>query len=504
MISEADIKLSEEVARFYDDPLGFVYFAFPWSEPGSLEQYDGPDTWQQEVLNDIGALVRERGFDGLSAVAPIKLAVSSGHGIGKSTLSALIACWILSTRPDSQGTITANSFPQLSTKTWAALQRWLRMCITAHWFDIGVDKVRSKLRPDSWFVTAQTCREENSESFAGQHAANSTSWYLIDEASAIPDVIWEVAEGGMTDGEPMMFAWGNPTRSSGKFHRICFGSERNRWKVRVIDSRECKFTNKDLIAQWQDDHGEDSDFFRVRVRGLPPRASDAQFIGQDIVFAAQTRIPVAPIEDEPLVAGLDVARGGADNTVIRFRRGPDAAEIPPIKLPGEESRDSMKLVSLAADLFTRKFGAGNHKLAMLFVDETGVGGPIVDRLHQLGFEDRVIGVKFGNRAPDQKFDNMRAFIWGKMREWLARGVIDRDPVLEMDLTAPGYAHTKRDKLVLESKESIKKRGGASPDDGDALALTFAAPVVRAQILKPPTPVALAMPDGKQESLAWMS
>jgi hypothetical protein len=184
------------VAQFYSDPLGFVKYAFPWGQRGALEGYSGPDTWQKEALLELGAEVQRRNFDGVTTVAPIRMAVSSGHGIGKSTFVAWIVAWILSTRPDSQGTVTANTFPQLETKTWAAIQRWLKLCVTRDWFQVGSERIYRIGRKESWFVSALTSREENSESFAGQHAATSTSYYILDEASAIPEIIWEVAEGG--------------------------------------------------------------------------------------------------------------------------------------------------------------------------------------------------------------------------------------------------------------------------------------------------------------------
>ena len=136
-------------------------------------------------------------------------------------------------------------------------------------------------------MSAQSCKEENSESFAGQHAADSTSFYVFDEASAIPEKIWEVAEGGLTDGEPIFIACGNPTRNTGKFQRITFGGERERWTRFSVDSRTSRFSNKDLIAQWAADYGEDSDFFRVRVRGECPRAGTTQFIPNDAVEACR-------------------------------------------------------------------------------------------------------------------------------------------------------------------------------------------------------------------------
>jgi len=263
-----EIQLADDLSQFYADPLGFVRYAYPWGEKGSsLVNYDGPDQWQVELLNQIGAAVRERGFDGELPVKPIREAIASGHGIGKSTLVAWLVNWIMSTRPMSQGTVTANTFVQLQTKTWASIQRWSKLCITSHWWKIGADKISHKEHPESWFCSAQTCREENSEAFAGQHAASSTSYYIFDEASNVPDKIFEVAEGGLTDGEPMIFAFGNPTRKDGKFYRVCFGIERKLWENCSIDSRQARFTNKELIAEWVTNYGEDSDFVRVRVRG---------------------------------------------------------------------------------------------------------------------------------------------------------------------------------------------------------------------------------------------
>lgn len=462
-------QLHEAVAEYYDDPLGFVLFAYPWGEPGPLEPHTGPDVWQRAALERIGAEVRARKFDGVTAVPPIRLAVSSGHGIGKSVEVAFIVDWIMSTRPHCQGTVTANTITQLQTKTWAALQRWTKLCKTGHWFEINSDRMYRKGFRESWFCAPQSSKEENSEAFAGQHAADSTSFYVFDEASAIPDPIYEVAEGGLTDGEPMMFLFGNPTRSHGQFHKACFGSMRHRWQPVIVDSRTSRFTNKAQIDEWIQDYGEDSDFVRVRVRGLPPAASDLQFISTALVTGAQKR-PVFALPDDPLVAGLDVARGGGDDCVIRFRRGWDARTIPPIRIPGEQARDSMRLVSVAAEALGQAFDG--RRITTLFVDGTGIGGPICDRLRQLGHKN-VIEVQFGAESPDPKLANMRAYMWSKLKDWLTKGAIDTTARLETDLTGPGYKHDKRDRVVLESKEDMKKRGLDSPDDGDALALTFA-------------------------------
>lgn len=467
-----DGELADFIGTFYDDPLGFVLAAYPWGEPGPLLEQTGPDTWQVDALTHIRKEVRRRRFDGVRTVEPIRIAVSSGHGVGKSTLQAWLVDWIMSTRPRCRGTVTANTSTQLDTKTWAAIQTWTKRCITAHWFEINSARFYRKDQRESWFCAPQSCQKENSEAFAGQHAADSTSFYVVDEGSAVEDIIYDVAEGGLTDGEPMIFVFGNCTRSMGRFFQICFGSMRDRWHPIVIDSRESKLTNKTQIAEWIQDYGEDSDFVRVRVRGLPPAASDLQFIDTATVAAAQRRT-ATPLADEPLVCGLDVARGGGDRCVLRFRRGLDARSIPPVIIPGEQARDSMRLVSVAAEVLTRLYDG--QRVHTLFIDATGIGGPIGDRLRQLGHRN-VQDVQFGGVPPQSRYANMRAYMWGELREWLRKGAIPADARLEQDLVGPGYSHDKQDRIVLESKEHMKSRGVDSPDDGDALALTFAAKV----------------------------
>lgn len=473
--------LHEEVARYYADPLGFVRAMYPWNEPGQLEGEPGPDTWQREMLIDIGRQVKERKFDGHTAVSPIRMAVSSGHGIGKSVMVAWLVDWIMSTRPHCQGTVTANTITQLQTKTWAAIQRWTKLCKTGHWFMVNSERMYRIGYRESWFCAPQSSAEENSESFAGQHAKDSSSFYIFDEASAIAKKLYEVAEGGLTDGEPMMFIWGNATQSTGPFHQACFGNMRHRWTPRIIDSRTARFTNKAQIAEWAQDYGEDSDFFRVRVLGLPPNASDAQFIDQKRVTDAQSR-RVAVLGDEPLVAGCDLAWGGNDFNVIRFRRGNDARSIPSIRIAGEFTRDPGVLTSRLTDVLTRTWDG--QRVAMLFLDSAGIAGAIGTRLRQMGHTN-VLEVNFGADSPNPKRRYMRDHMWAEMRDWLLAGAIDKTPRLESDLVAPGLRPDRQQRVWLESKEDMKKRGVDSPDDADALALTFAQIVGPAMPAPPP-------------------
>lgn len=464
-----ELELWEQISQFYADPLGFVLFAFPWGERGPLERFRGPNREQENFLIDLGDAVADRKFDGIHPVEPIRMGITSGHGIGKTALAAFIVCWRMSTAPAMRGTVTANTNAQLQTKTWSGIQRWTKLLINRHWFDITSERMWRKGEKDDWFVNPLTCREQNSDAFNGQHAITSTSLYVFDEASGIPNAIWDAAEGGLTDGEPIFIPMGNPLRRSGKFFDISYGRDRKEWKMRPISAEDSEFANKKQIAKWALTKGVDSDFYRVRVKGLPPKADDLQFIDGDRVRAAMDR-PAVFLPDDPLVCGVDVARGGLDDNCIRFRRGNDARSIKPIRIPGSATKDSSKLWNKLSQLLDE--GVGGVPIAAMFVDGTGIGGPIVNRLQELGHVN-VYEIGFGDESPDSHYANMRAYMWGRMRDWLLRGSIDDDDQLEVDLTGPGFHHDKSDRYVLESKEEMKARELDSPDDGDALALTFA-------------------------------
>lgn len=474
-MSDIDVNLAEEISQFYDDPYGFVLYAFPWGEPGtSLHGFESPDEWQKELLIALGNEVKERGFNGVDAVDPIQVAVSSGHGIGKSAFTAMVILWIMSTRPKCKGVVTANTGEQLKTKTMSELAKWHSLCITGHWFEMNTMSISHRAYPKSWRCDALTSREEASEGFAGLHAADSTPFYIFDEASAIPEKIWEVAKGGLTDGEPMHICFGNPTRNNGSFYE-CFRKNSHRWITRQIDSRKAKMTNKRLIQTWIDDFGEDSDFVRVRVRGMFPKGGDMQFIPSDVVYDAMRRGSGMYLGDDPLICGIDMARGGDDNCMIQFRRGKDAKSEKVYKIPGEKSRDSMKVVSLLTMILDR------HKPDVAFMDKGSMGGPVADRLRQLGYH--VIDVGFGDNAADVKHYKMRTAEMGaRCRQWLLDGgAIPNDTQLELELTAREFGHNDKDQLVLERKKDMKKRIGVSPDWADALYLTFAEPVPKREV-----------------------
>jgi hypothetical protein len=474
--SDPEAELVEQIASFDRDPLGFVMFAFPWGE-GELAGHDGPLQWQKDILGAIR--------DGLSPDRALRLAVASGHGIGKSALVSWIILWSISTCVDTIGVVTANTGDQLKLKTWVQLSKWHRLSINEHWFEvtskaiISVDPEHEKM----WRIDAVTWNETRTEAFAGLHNEGKRIVLMYDEASGIPDVIWDVSTGALTDQktEILWIAFGNPTRNVGRF-RECFAGGRfaHRWNPRQIDSRDVPITNKAEIDEWIEDYGEDSDFVRIRVKGVFPRAGTSQFISSELVReAADSKRDADVGYHDPLVIGVDVARFGDDKTVFRFRRGRDARTIKPMKFRG---LDTMQIAARIAEVYAK------YQPEAIFIDNGGFGAGVVDRCNYLRLP--VLGVDFGANPDNEMrgrengiwYFNKRAEMWGSLREWLAGGMIDDDPDLLADLPAVEYGYAQknsRDCIVLEKKEHMKARGLSSPDDGDALALTFAHPVAPA-------------------------
>lgn len=461
------------MATLRHDPLGFAKVAYPWGT-GDFEGAQGPRQWQADTLDTIGRHLR----DPTTRFTPLMLAVASGHGIGKSAEIGMILDWGISTCADTKIVVTANTESQLRTKTWPEISKWMRASINAHWFTVTATSIYTKdiSHERTWRADAIPWSENNTEAFAGLHNKGRRIIVLVDEGSAISDRIYEVIEGALTDEETeiILVVFGNPTRNTGRF-RECFGRFKHRWVTRQIDSRNVEGTNKQQIAQWVEDYGEDSDFVRVRVKGEFPRAGSMQFIDGDAVEAARKREPESHLGDV-LVMGVDVARYGDDQTVIVIRRGRDAITIPWVKL---RQADTMTVAARIMDL------AQQYNPDSIFVDEGGVGGGVVDRLLML--KQPVIGVQFGGAADRSRdkaegkvtYANKRAEMWGNMRDWLKGGAIPDDPDLAADLTGVEYGYTMvkgQDAIILEKKSDMKKRGLASPDLADALAITFAYPV----------------------------
>lgn len=458
---EAEI-FAEWIMSFHDDPYDWVLACYPWGEEGTaLAKYDGPDEWQTEVLVGLRDQIR-------AGVKNIRIAVSSGHGIGKTALVSWIIHWYISTHPTPQIVVTANTGVQLTTKTWRELAKWKQHAINGFMFDWSATSYRYIGMEALWSANAIKWSAHNSEAFAGTHEENVLM--VFDEASGIADVIWEVAAGAFTSHGGLWLAFGNPTKNSGRFYESTFGRQRKRWTTFVIDARKARMRNDELIKEWIEDWGEDSDYVRVRVRGLPPKQGPLQFISSEVVQAAVERVidPASISNRLPKLMGFDVARQGDDSSVVVLRHGrklltfESGEDIVRYRIP-----NITKLCLHVSQLIVE------NRPDIVFVDGTGLGAGAVDYLRSLG-HDNIVEVHGGEDATDKKvFLNKRMEMWDRMRQWLDGADIPDDAQLNIDLTTPEKDfQEKTQKMKLESKEDMKKRGADSPDSADAIALTF--------------------------------
>lgn len=461
-------ELFEALGALTHDPLAFVYFAYPWGEPGTpLEDMEGPDEWQIQILKDIGEQLKK----GKDLQTAIQEAVASGHGIGKSALISWLIHFAISTHENTRGVVTANTEGQLRTKTWPELSKWHNMFIAKDLFTYTATAIFSsdKDYEKTWRIDAIPWSKNSPESFAGLHNQGNRILVLFDEASAIDDVIWEVTEGALTDAntEIIWCAFGNPTRNSGRF-RECFRKYRKFWNTYQIDSRTVKISNKAKINEWLEAYGEDSDFFKVRVRGVFPSASDLQFISTEIADKAQKQVyKLGQFEHLPVIIGVDPAWTGSDSLEIVMRQGyymKSLASIP-------KNDDDWRMAQLIAQF------EDEYKADAVFID-MGYGTGIYSIGKQLGRKWRLI--EFGGKSNDPVYLNMRAYMWGQMKEWLREGgsIPPNDQALYDDIVGPEAIIDKNGRIQLESKKDMKDRGLPSPNKGDALALTFAARVVK--------------------------
>jgi hypothetical protein len=481
--SKNEEELLVAIQEFKYDPLEFSRYIWPWGERKTpLAEVPGPRTWQADEfkrITDHLLLDLEKQRIGLPPT-PYYLSISSGRGPGKSAFLAMLNYWAASCWIGGTAIMTANTETQLRSRTMAELGKWHTMALNRHWFD----KSTMSLRPAKWFadlierqlqmdtqyyyVEGQSWSAENPDAFAGAHSTVSMM-LSMDEASGIDDTIWSVSEGFFTDlsGMRLWVAISNPRRNTGKFFD-CFHTDRDFWQTRTIDSRTVEGIDAAVYQRIADKYGEESDVTRVEVKGEFPRTGNRQFISRETTEDAAVR---ELVEDpyEPLIMGIDVARFGDDRSVFRWRRGRDARSIPKQVY---KRLNTMELAQEAANWITKT------QPDAIMVDGGGVGGGVVDRLKMMGY--RVIEVQSAARPfqPD-RYLNKRVEIWDEMREWLEIGCIDDDFELQQDLTGPEYdKHPQTGKLILESKDSMKKRGLESTDDGDALALTFAQKVAR--------------------------
>lgn len=460
-----------------DDLYAWVMYAFPWGVPNTpLANHKGPRLWQKQELDKITAhIAKNKKLVEMGLVPEVyHLAIASGRGPGKSSLVSWIVLWFMSCIPGGTSILSANTDNQLTSKTFGEIGKWKTLCLSGYWFD----STQKKLTPHAWYANelkkhkkiddkyyyaeGVLWNEDDPDSFAGAH--NQEGMVVIfDEASGIPVPIWTVSEGFFTDISVYRFwlVFSNPRRNTGTFFE-CFHAHRNFWNTRQINSLDVEGIDQAPLKAIIEKYGSDSDEAKIEVYGQFPSQGDKQFISRGLVLDARTRELERLDDHAALVMGVDVARYGDDSTVIRFRRGRDARSIPPTVMKGQ---DNMAVANMCAKLIDDFNPDG------VFID-AGSGTGVIDRLKEMGYA-RIFEVWFGSSSEAEEWADHRTELWGRMREWLGGAMIDLSQELMDDLCGPEYEFKGvEDKLKLEAKEKMKKRGLSSPDHGDALAVTF--------------------------------
>ena len=411
-----------------------------------------PHPWQSEVLR---ALIEHD-----------HIAIRAGHDVGKTALLSWSVLWYLTTRIPNKIVVAAASQDQLRDVDWAELRKWFGQLPIAvqQAFDFGTERISLKASPSECFAVARTASKATPESLQGFHSEHL--FYVLEEASGIDDIVFEVASGALSSRGSRALMIGNPTRAQGYFSRA-FKENRWLWRGYHWPWMPTKYNNHDYPEQMKREYGEHSNVYRVRVKGDFPTAEDSSVIPLEIIEAAIVR-DVLPIMERGRVWGLDIARFGDDRCALVKRWGntiEGAAKV-------WRQRDTMETVGLVAREWFET--TEDKRPAAINADVIGVGAGVVDRLHELGLP--VYGVNVGEVADDpQRFMRLRDSLWWAVRTWFfsLEVKIPDDPDLISDLVGPTYKILSTGKLQVESKEEMKKRGIKSPDIADALCLTFA-------------------------------
>lgn len=411
-----------------------------------------PDPWQAELMEQVAQGTR-------------KISVRSGHGTGKSTVASWTILWYFLTKHPCKIVLTAPTSSQLFDALFSEVKSWVKKLPDAlqNLLEVTSDRIVLIPAPQDKFISVRTSRAEVPEAMAGIHSANVL--LVVDEASGIPEQVFEAAAGSMSAESACTIMLGNPVRTSGTFyeshHRL-----KSEWYTMHVSCVDSPRVSKEFVKEMAIRYGEDSSAFNVRVLGEFPKTDDETIISLALVEDAQVR-DVQMSEFTPKIWGLDVARFGTDHSVLAERQGTIVNFIESWK-----GKDLMQLTGLVHAKYNELIPS--QQPVEILVDSIGLGSGVVDRLKELGLPVRGINVAESPSMRSQ-YVNLRAELWFRMKEWLeARDCkLPKDEQLFSELVAPRYSFTSVGKLKVESKQEMKKRGLPSPDRADAVILTLA-------------------------------
>jgi len=433
--------MEEFVAAYGNDPVLFV------EEMLGAEPFD----YQAEFLR---ALLDER-----------KMSVKSGHGTGKSTTASWAMLWFMLLRYPCKVVVTAPTSSQLFDAMFAELKRWIGELPKElqQLLNVKSDRVELVSAPAEAFISCRTARAETPEALAGVHSDHVL--LIVDEASGVPEQVYEAAAGSMSGHNATTLMLSNPTRSSGTFFES-HNRMANSWWTRTWSCKDSPLVSHEFVDEMELRYGPESNAYRVRVLGEFPLSDDNTIIPYHLVESAQNRDVV--VSDEAMVVwGLDVARFGSDATALCKRQGPIVTEL--------RSWRGLDLMQTTGRIVAEYEAlAPSKRPAEILVDSIGVGSGVVDRLQELGLPVRGVNVAESPSMGDT-YMNLRSELWFKCKAWLEDRSckLPKDDQLIAELTAIRYSFTSSGKMKAESKDEMRKRGLGSPDLADALCLTMA-------------------------------
>ena len=423
----------------------------------------------------------------------IGISIMSGHGTGKDAFAAAVGLHFEMMQKEPKVVVTAPAGPQLFTVIWPEFGKWInRSPLLKEIYEKDSNKVYLKERGGGEFfikprtIQSNASEEEQAEVLAGTHSYSVL--YICDEASGIPQAVFKPIEGGLTDPIAIVLMIFNPTQR----HGFAIDSQiKNRedwiclhWDAEAL--KEEKLANPHAFF-WFDEqaqerlarkYGRDSDFYRVRVRGLPPAAPPGVLIPWDWVMRAVERGrsgDFVPYEHDPLVIGVDVGGGGEDPTIVMPRRGPAVISVEEIT-EIESTRIGYKVEGLLRDHLT------NHDAQYAVgIDVIGVGRGVYSYLFDIARVGNLHPINVAEvPSDDDRFFRLRDEVWWKAREAFEQDRVvlpTRDGIIspEIDgliaeLTTIKYSDEKG-KIKVEGKQELKKRGLPSPNKADAFCIT---------------------------------
>ena len=436
--TDAATTFDEFISLYRDNPVGFVRDVLGQS----------PTKWQEEALRKVAAGRR-------------RISIRAGHGVGKSTVCAWAVVWFMCTRFPQKTVMTAPTAGQLFDALFSELKAQVNRLppVLRDSFDVFSDRIALKGAPESSFASARTSSSDRPEALAGIHSEHVL--LIIDEASAVPEAVYEAAAGSMSGHSACTILIGNPTRNSGMFYKTHHELASD-WETMHVSCVDNALVSSDFVDQIRTTYGEESNAYRIRVLGEFAVADDDTLIAADVVDSAMTR-DVSGTEQDVMVYGVDVARFGSDRSALCKRRGNVVIEV--------KSWGGLDLMQLVGAIVNE---ANIDRPDEICVDTIGLGSGVADRLREMGYNVRDVNVA-ETSAMNPNANRLRDELWLSVRDWLStRGVkIPNDASLRHELVAPRYTFTSTGKIVVESKDLMRKRGMRSPDLADALCLTFA-------------------------------